>query len=81
MMYSFMQPRQAAPARASSPPAQPIRTRSKAASEAAAEGTEEKDDEGGGMDTAEDEEVKRSGPRLRSSGLSLGPDDFAEEQK
>jgi len=58
-----MQPRQAAPARASSPPAQPIRTRSKAASEAAAEGKEEKDDEGGGMDTAEDEDVKGSGPR------------------
>ena len=76
-----MQTRQAASTGASSPPTEPVRTRSKAASEAAAEGKEEKDDEGGGMDTADDEEAKPSGPRLRSSGLSLRPDDFAEDRK
>jgi hypothetical protein len=80
VVYSFMRTRQAAAADASSPPSRPIRTRSMAASEAAAEGKDEKDEEGGAMDTAPDEDVNRSGPRLRSSGLSLGPDDFAAER-
>jgi len=62
---------------ASSSASRPIRTRSMAA----AEGKDEKDDEGGAMDTAPDEDVKPSGPRLRSSGLSLGPDDFADERE
>jgi hypothetical protein len=81
MMYSLMRTRQAAPAKPSSPPPRPVRTRSKAASEAAAEGKEEKYDEGGGMDTTDDGDSKRSGPRLRSSSLSLGPEDFSEERK
>ena len=48
---------------------------------AAAEGKDEKDNEGGAMDTAPDEDVKHSGPRLRSSGLSLGPDNFADARE